>query len=162
VIDMTRGIWLTLWFIVGELTYMSMRAHFMVRGPRPVATGYIDFIKRAWGPLLFRFVAENAIFQMLLNPQLAPAVLHAFGWESIASTLELMVKFAPVTCMMGLCGDVLGDFGVVKIPVLRDIWPQMPPPLPQKAVVQSQVVEQATKVTQLQTTTTTIVPPPAQ
>jgi hypothetical protein len=144
--------WLWLWFVIGELTYMSMRAHFMVRGPRPVATGYIDFLKRAWGPLLFRFGAENALFGMLLNPQIAPAALHALGWESLASTVELLIQFAPVTYMMGLCGDVASDFAVVKLPFVKDIWPQMPPPLPQPAVVQAQLVEQ--KVTQLQTTTT--------
>lgn len=146
--------WLWAWFVVGELTYMSMRAHFMVRGPRPVATGYRDFIKRAWGPLLSRFGVENAFFGMLLNPKIAPAALHAFGWESFASTLTLLIQFAPVTYMMGWCGDVAADFGVVKIPLLRDVWPQMPPPLPQPAIVQAQIVEQ--KVTQLQTTTTVV------
>jgi hypothetical protein len=148
--------WLWLWFVLGELTYMSMRAHFMVRGPRPVATDYVDFVKRAWGPLLFRFGLENAVFGMLLNPNIAPAVLHAVGWESMATTLETMIQFSPVTYMMGLCGDVAADFGVVKIPFLKDIWPQMPPPLPQKAIVESQLVTQTTEVTQLQSTTTVV------
>ena len=127
----------------------------MVKGPRPVAINYKDFLARAWGPLLARFGVENAFFQMLLNPQLAPMLLHSIGWESFASTIEIIVQFGPVTYMMGVCGDVITDFGVVKLPIVKDYWPQMPPPLPQPVVVEAQVVKQTTEVTQLQTTTVT-------
>jgi hypothetical protein len=48
------------------------------------------------------------------------------------------------------------DMAVSKIPLINQILPQMPGALPQAAVVEAQVVQQTTQVTQLQTTTTTV------
>lgn len=150
---------LGLLYLAGESTYIAMRAHFMVKGPRPVATSYLGFLKVAWGPLIFRIGAENALFWTAQNPYLAESLLKAMGWEFLAFYCTLL-RFYPIAYGAGLCGDVIMDFAVVKVPYLKDVWPQMPPPLPQPAVVQAQLVEQTTRTTQLQTTTTVEEPKP--
>jgi hypothetical protein len=147
-------VWLWLWFGAGMFAYMAQRAFYGVQGPRPVATGYHDYIYRCWGPLLMRFVVDSGIYWATFSPVMLSAMLHYFGWETFATTVAGVTQYGFFALFFGLGVDVAVDFGVTKIPVLRDNWPQMPPPLPQKAVVEAQIVQQT--VTQLQSTTTVI------
>jgi hypothetical protein len=136
--------------------YMLQRAYYGVKGKYPIATSYHDYIVRCWIPLLFRFVVESGIYWATFTPALLEAGLKALGWQDFAATVDTLSKYGPVALGFGLCMDFFVDFSVTKVPILKDIWPQMPSPLPQPTVVQAQVVEQETRVTQLQTTTTVV------
>lgn len=155
--------WHWLWFFVGALTYMAQRAYYGVQGPRPVATSYPDYVYRCWGPLLSRFVIDSAFYWATFTPVLLTAMLRGFGWEAFASEVEGVTQYGVFALAFGLVVDVAVDFSVTKIPLVKDIWMQMPSPLPAPAVVQSAIVEttQTTKVTEL-ATKTTMVPDPKE
>jgi hypothetical protein len=146
--------WLWLWFAVGMLTYMAQRAYYGVQGPRPVATSYRDYVYRCWGPLLMRAVVDSGIYWVTFTPQALAALLRFYNWQQFASAIEGVTSYGFFALFFGLGVDVAIDFGVTKIPLIRDNWPQMPPPLPQPAIVQAAIVE--TKITALETTTTTV------
>jgi len=151
-------VWMWFWFLVGMLTYMLQRSYYGVQGPHPVATGYHDYLYRCWGPLLGRFVVDSAFFWATFTPVLLAAMLKGFGWDAFAGEVEGVTQYGLFALAFGLVVDVGVDFGVTKIPLLKDIWPQMPPPMPQPAVVQAALVE--TKITALETTTTVVPPTP--
>jgi len=138
---------------------MAQRAYYGVQGPHPVATSYHDYAYRCWGPLLMRFVAESLVYWATFTPNVLAGMLRAAGWDSIAGEVSGVTQFGWFAAAFGMFVDFGIDFAVTKVPILRDFWPQMPLPLPAPAVVQAQVVEQTTKVTQLQTETT-ILPNP--
>lgn len=146
--------WLWLWFMVGTFTYMLQRAFYGVQGPHPVATSYGNYLYRCWGPLLARFVTDSCFYWATFTPTILAAMLHGFGWDTVASEVEGVTKYGFFALAFGLLIDVGVDFGVTKIPLLKNIWPQMPGPLPQPAVVQAAIVD--THVVQLETVTTTI------
>jgi hypothetical protein len=145
---------LWLFFIIGMATYMAQRAYYGVQGPRPVATGYHDYLYRCWGPLLMRAVVDSGVYWLTFTPQALAALLRLWGWEQFASAIEGVTSYGFFALFFGLGVDVAVDFSVTKLPVIRDNWPQMPAPLPQPAIVQAAIVE--TKITALETTTTTV------
>src|ERR1700691_2228845 len=141
------GLWT--WFIAGMLTYMLQRSYFGVQGPRPVATGYRDYLYRCWGPLLGRFVVDSVFYWATFTPVLLSGMLRGVGLESFASEIDGVTQYGLFAIAFGLVVDVAVDFSVTKIPLLKDIWPQMPAPLPAPVVMQAAIVE--TKVTALET-----------
>lgn len=153
-------IWLWFWYTFGALIYMGKRAFYSIKPPNPVAHSlgeYLNF-NVAGMPLLFRFVAESAVYWLCFSPQLLTAALTYFGWEKAAGTVAVITQYAPAALLFGLFADFIADWFigtvVTKISFLdiKDWWPQMPGPMPQEAVVQAAIVE--TKVTSLQTITT--------
>jgi len=110
--------------------------------------------------LLFRFGLESGVFWIAFNPILVDKIFSALGWGSYLWMISFITQFAPAAFITGLALDPMFDWFIPtvigRIPGLKDWWPQMPGPLPQEAVVEAQMVEQTTKVTQLQTMTTVI------
>jgi hypothetical protein len=147
-------VWLWAWFFIGSFVYWIKRAYFLITGPNPIANNLEQFIARAWMPLLFRFAADSGIFWATFSPIVLSAMLHYLGWERFANSVDVVTQYGFFALFFGMGVDSAVDIGVTKIPWIRDYWPQMPGPLPQKAIVEAQIVEQ--KVTQLQTTTTVV------
>lgn len=145
-------IWLWSWFLVGMMTYWLKRAYYGINPPNPVATGYVDYLRRACVPLLVRGFLESLIFWLLFTPGLADRGLAYIGWESYGWAVLAVTQVAPLAAFFGHALDSIADMAVSKIPFVKDMLPQMPGPLPQEAVVQAAIVE--TKVTSLQTITT--------
>ena len=147
-------LWLWMWFIFGMITYMLKRSYFLVTGPNPVANNYTEFWIKCWIPLFVRAVEDSAVYWVSFYPDVLNPILSYFGISfQLHSALP---EFGVVALLFGLFVDSAVDFAVTKIPIIRDWQPQMPPPLPQKAIVQSTMTETKTKVSQLATTTTVI------
>jgi hypothetical protein len=149
-------LWVWLWFLLGMATYWLKRAYYGINPPNPVATGYSNYLQRAWAPLLVRCFLESLIFWIMFTPGLADKALASLGWTSYGWIVLTVTSVAPAGAVLGHTMDSVMDMAVSKIPFVKDILPQMPGPLPQPAVVQAQIVEQVTKVSQLQTTTTVV------
>lgn len=150
--------WIWMWFLLGMTTYWAKRAYYGIAPPNPVAHSYAQYVQRAWIPLLVRGFIESMIFWIMFTPGLADKALAYFGWTSYGWAVQAMTSVAPAGALMGHAFDSIMDMAVSKIPLIRDILPQMPGALPQEAVVQSQLVETATatKVTTLQQMTTVV------
>jgi hypothetical protein len=151
-----REVWVWQWFLLGMVTYWLKRAYYGINPPNPVATGYKNYIERAWAPLLVRAFLESLIFWIMFTPGLADKALAYFGWTSYGWAVQVFTTVAPAAAVLGHAADSVMDMAVSKIPFVKDILPQMPGSLPQQAVVKAQVVEQTTQVTQLQETTTVV------
>lgn len=152
-------LWLWLWFLLGMAVYWLKRAYFLVTGPNPIANNYSQFIDRCWIPLLVRAFIDSMVYWIMFTPHMASGILNYFGWTGYETSVELVTQVPPVAALFGLAIDSVVDFAVTKIPYVKDFLPQMPPPLPQQAVVQAQMIETSQKVTQLATTTTVIQAP---
>jgi uncharacterized membrane protein len=148
--------WLWLWFIVGSFAFWLKRAYFLTTGPNPVATSFKQFVQRSWAPLLVRFILDSGVYWSTFQPQVLAASLRFMGWDQFASGVESVTKFGFFALFFGYVVDSIIDFAVIKIPGVKDILPQMPPPLPKPAVIEAAIVEQTTKVTALETKTTTV------
>lgn len=155
-------VWLWGWFFVGSFVYWIKRAYFLITGPNPIANDLTTFVQRAWMPLMFRFVADSGIYWATFSPVMLSAALHSFGWERFADSVDVVTQYGFFALFFGMGVDSAVDVGVTKLPFIKDLWPQMPGPLPQKAVVKAQIVTQTTRVEQLQTTTTTTPPAPKE
>jgi len=149
-------VWLWFWFFVGSLAYWIKRAYFLITGPNPIANNLTQFIERGWMPLSFRFVVDSGIYWATFSPIVLSAFLHSMGWERFADAIDVLTKYGFFALFFGLGVDFAVDFAVTKVPWIKDWWPQMPAPLPQPAIVQTQLIQQDTKVTTLATTTTVI------
>lgn len=149
-------VWMWLWFLIGMMSYWLKRAYYGINPPNPVATGYLNYIQRAWAPLSVRALLESLVFWVLFTPGIADRALVALGWTSYDWAITLITQVAPVAAVFGHAIDSVMDMAVSKIPVVRDMLPQMPGALPQAAVVEEQVVRQTTEVTQLQSKTTVV------
>lgn len=145
-------LWLWFWFFIGMFVYMLKRAYYLVTGPNPVANDYGDFIRRCWIPLLIRGVVDSGIYWLGFYPDMMNWALSLFHIDY--QMHSAIPQYAVVALFFGLGVDSLVDFAVSKIPYLRDFLPQMPPPMPQKAVVLATVIE--TKTTELAATTTVV------
>ena len=152
----TKLIWLWIAFLAGMTVYWLKRAYYGVNPPNPVATGFLNYVQRSWAPLLVRMAIDSAVFWLLFTPGLADKALASVGWANYSWVVTMITQFAPVAFFFGFFVDSVVDFAVTKVPFVKDVLPQMPGPLPQPAVVRAQVVEQVTKVTQLQDTTTVV------
>jgi hypothetical protein len=150
----THTAWLWFWFYLGMITYWLKRSYYSINPPNPVATGYVNYVQRAWVPLLVRAFLESLIFWIMFTPGIADKVLAYFGWTSYGWAVSMITQVAPIAAVFGHTLDSVVDMAVSKIPFVNTILPQMPGALPQQAVVQAELVEQ--KVTQLQTTTTVV------
>ena len=143
-------------FALGITAYWYKRAYYGINPPQPVATGYIDWLKRSSAPLIVRALVDIMLFWLFFIPGYVDKLLGYLGWSEYEWVIVPVIHVPPLAFFLGLSIDSLVDVGISKIPILRDWLPQMPGPLPQKAVVEAQLVEQTTRVTQLQTTTTEI------
>jgi hypothetical protein len=152
---MSHLVWVWLWYLIGMTSYMLKRAYYGINPPNPVATGYANYLQRAWVPLLIRGLLESLVFWLAFTPGLADKALTALGWTSYDWVINIATTVAPAAAILGHAMDSIADMAISKIPYIN-LLPQMPGPLPQPAIVQAQVVEQTTHVTQLQTTTTVV------
>jgi len=121
-------IWLWLWFSIGMALYMLKRAYYLVTGPNPVASTYVDFFRVAWIPLLVRTAVDAGIYWMTFYPDLLNGAIKLTGWDY--QLHSPMPQYAVVALFFGLGVDSAVDFLVTKIPYLKDFLPQMPPPMP--------------------------------
>lgn len=158
---MTKSeLWLWLWYVLGMSSYWLKRAYYGIAPPNPVAHSYTQYIQRSWVPLLIRCFLESMVFWVMFTPGIADHLLGALGWDSYGTAMQLITKVPPIAAVFGHAVDSITDMAVSKIPFVKDILPQMPPPLPQEAVVEAQMVK--VEVTQLQSKTTVVPPAPNQ
>jgi hypothetical protein len=150
----THFVWVMFWFELGMISYMLKRAYYGINPPNPVATGYYNYLQRAGVPLFIRGFLETLFFWIFFTPGFADKALVYFGWTSYDWAVQAATSVAPVAGLLGHAIDSIADMAISKVPGLNTILPQMPGPLPAPVVVQAQVVEQTTRVTQLQTQTT--------
>lgn len=137
---------------------MLKRAYWGVYGPNPIGTSYGNFFVRCWAPLMVRAFLDSLFFWACFTPQLLSGALQYMGWSTFSWVIADITQFAVCAAAFGYLVDSGMDTVIAavghKIPFLAGLIPQLPPPLPQKAVVEAAIVE--THVTQLETTTTTI------
>ena len=132
-------LWLWAWFILGTLTYMLQRAYFLrsPRNPRRIANSYAELLQVAGVPMFTRFVFDCAIYWMFLTPTLAVKIFTTIHFDKWAWAISVIGEFGAMALFSGLVVDVVLDFGIStvanKIPFVKDIVPQMPPPLDPKA-----------------------------
>lgn len=129
---MRHEIWLWAWFFVGALLYWLKRAYYLVTGPNPIANTYTQFWHRCWIPLLIRFFIDSLFFWILFTPGAADRGLKYLGWENAAWVVMMVTQFAVFAAAYGHTIDSIVDFGSSKVPLLNNIIPQMPSPLPPK------------------------------
>jgi hypothetical protein len=122
-------VWLWLWFTVGSSIYWVKRAYYLVTGPSPIANNYHQFIQRCWIPIGIRFAVNSGIFWFLFTPGAADKALNYLGWSNFAWVVQMVTQFAVFAWAFGLSVDVISDFALSKIPILKDWLPQMPGPL---------------------------------
>lgn len=123
--------WVWVWYLIGMVSYMLKRAYYGINPPNPVATGYVNYIQRAWVPLLIRGLLESMFFWLMFTPGLADKGLAALGWTSYGWMVQIATTVAPAAALLGHAGDSIADMAVSKIPYLN-LLPQMPGPLPTK------------------------------
>lgn len=121
--------WLWTWYVIGNLFFWLKRAYFMINPPNPVANNYRHFIERAWAPLLVRFFFDSMVFWSLFTPGFADKALAYVGWSRASEAIGMVTKFAVFSAVFGFTADSIMDVALSKIPVVRDILPQMPGPL---------------------------------
>lgn len=119
--------WLWMWFVIGELIYILKRGYYLITGPSPVANSWGEFIQRCWAPLIVRGVVGGGVYWATFYPEIISAATKFFGWNT--DFHSVFPHYAPMALFFGLGVDNLLDFGISKIPYLRDWLPQMPPPL---------------------------------
>jgi hypothetical protein len=151
-------LWLWFWFEIGMAVFMLKRSYWGVFGPSPIGSSYGNYFQRCWAPLLVRFFWDSLIFWACFTPQLLAEGLSLLGWSSLAGYVAVITKFAVCAAGFGYLVDSILDTTAAivakHVPLLSGMLPPLPPPLPQKAVVQAAIVE--TKVTALETKTTTV------
>jgi hypothetical protein len=130
--NMNSLIWLWAWFIIGELVYILKRAYYLVTGPSPVANNYTQFLQRCWPPLLVRGMAGAGVYWLTFYPEILSQAISLTGlnWQ-LHSPIP---HYAVVAFFFGMGMDSILDFGLSKIPYLKDWLPQMPPPLPKAQI----------------------------
>lgn len=116
------------WFMFGMAVYMLKRAYYLVTGPNPVATSYSEFFQKCWIPMFVRAVVDSGVYWLTFYPDLLTPILKYFGWN--ITVQYSLLQIGPAALFFGMGVDSLVDFAVSKLPVIRDILPQMPPPLP--------------------------------
>jgi len=151
-------LFLWLWFALGMSVFMLKRSYWGVFGPNPVGSSYGNYFVRCWVPLTVRAFWDSLIFWVFFHPPLLTAALAGLGWSSMSDWLAVITKYGGCAAMFGyLVDSVLDTVAMIAekhVPLLNGFLPPMPPPLPQKAVVQAAIVEQ--KITKLETTTTVV------
>lgn len=125
----THEVWLWLWFFVGTLTYWMKRAYYLVTGPNPIANTYPQFVQRCWIPILVRAFIDAMAYWVLFIPGMGDKLLAYFGYSGWQWVTTSVTQFAPVAAIFGHTIDSVVDFLVTKIPYVKDVIPQMPPPL---------------------------------
>jgi len=109
--------------------YMLKRAYYLVTGINPVANNYTQFIQRCWIPLLIRLFVDSMFFWALFTPDFGTKVLDYLGWVRFSWVMSLITQYAVFAASFGFTVDTISDFALSKIPFIKDILPQMPPPL---------------------------------
>lgn len=122
-------LWLWFWFLIGMATYMLKRAYYLVTGPNPIASGYGEFFRRCWIPLLVRAMIDGGIYWATFTPQLLGAGLEYLGWSRFHNAVVILSQFGVFAFFFGIGVDSLADFGVSKVPFFKDFLPQMPGPI---------------------------------
>ena len=134
----THLLWLWLWFFIGMFTYWLKRAYYLVTGPNPIANTYGQFVQRCWIPLLVRAFLDSLVFWALFTPGFADKALTYVGWTNFSWAVSMVTQFAVFAAVFGHAVDSVLDFGVSKIPFVKDTLPQMPGPLPTPPPTDSQ------------------------
>lgn len=132
-------LWLFFWFFVGMLAYQLKRAYYLVTGPNPVANTYAQFMQRCWMPLLVRGFIDTMIYWVLFFPGIGTHLLSYLGWSGYADAIDLVTQVSPIAGLFGLSIDVISDFALSKVPIVKDIFPQMPAPLESKVPTDKQL-----------------------
>lgn len=127
--DIRHELVLWIWFFVGAGLYWLKRAYYLVTGPSPIAHTYTQFLQRCWIPLLVRAATDSIFFWVLFTPGFADKALGYLGWENMRWMVIMVTQFSVFAFSFGLSVDVIADFLVSKIPVIKDFLPQMPGPL---------------------------------
>jgi hypothetical protein len=122
-------LFLWLWFFVGAAMYWLKRAYYLVTGPNPIANNYTQFVQRCWIPLLVRFFLDSMVFWALFTPEFAGKALDYLGWANFSWVVMMVTQFAVFAAVFGHTVDSVMDFVVSKVPWVKDVLPQMPPPL---------------------------------
>lgn len=118
------------WFMFGMAVYMLKRAYYLVTGPNPVANSYGEFLQRCWIPLFVRAVFDSGVYWLTFYPALLTPILKHLGWDSMVNHIQSgLLQIGPAALFFGLGVDSIVDFGVSKVPYVKDWLPQMPGPL---------------------------------
>ena len=133
------------WFFVGAFMYWLKRAYYMVSPPNPVANSYAHFVQRAWVPLLVRFFADSVVFWALFTPGFAERTLSFLGWSTMAWVVTMVTQFAVFATVFGFNVDAILDVALTKIPLIKDILPQMPGPMASNVNITDQKLAEAKK-----------------
>jgi len=137
--------WLWLWFFVGCFFYWLKRAYYGINPPNPVATSYAHYVQRAGVPLSIRFFLDSLIFWMMFTPGLADKGLAYLGWQRALWAVTMATQLGPFAATFGFCVDGVVDIAISKIPVVKDILPQMPGPIGANVNITDQHLAEAKK-----------------
>jgi hypothetical protein len=146
------------WFGFGMAIFMLKRSYWGVYGPNPIGSSYANYFVRCWVPLVVRAFWDSLIFWVCFQPLLLAGALAGLGWTSVSGYVAVITKFGGCAAGFGYLVDSILDtvaaIAEKHVSLLSGFLPPMPPPLPQRAVVEAAIVEQ--KVTKLETTTTVV------
>jgi len=83
--------------------------------------------------LIVRAFIDSLFFWALFTPGFADKALAYFGWTNWSWAISMVTQFGVFAAAFGHLVDSAVDFFVSKIPFIKDVLPQMPPPLPAPA-----------------------------
>src|ERR1035441_11085858 len=134
------------WFLAGMGMFILKRSYWGVFGTSPIGSSYGNYFVRCWVPLLVRSFWDSLIFWACFTPQLLSGGMSALGWSTMSGVIGDITKFAVCAAAFGSLVDSVLDTAAAMaekhVPFLSGFLPPLPPPLPQKAVVQAAIVEQ--------------------
>lgn len=125
---MKHELWLWVWFTLGAGLYWLKRAYYLVTGPNPIANSYGQFLKKCWIPILVRWFLDSLVFWALFTPGFIDKALSKLGWTNASWATDMITQFAAFAGAFGYTVDSIMDFVLNKVPFIKDVFPQVPPP----------------------------------
>lgn len=122
-------VWLWGWFLFGQSLYVLKRAYYLVTGPNKVATTYGEFFTspKIWPVLVIRATAGGVVYWAFFYPEIISGFLDKLGFSyQFHSPIP---QYGFVAWCFGFTVDAILDILVTKIPYIKDLLPQIPPPL---------------------------------